>query len=167
VSHPPIWKNLGLDAHETPFRFDPQDLANVVKAFHHTALATDGNVFDSATDFQYVDKKRKNKLNKLSKEYFEYIQQDSLPLFGRIRAFLQEPRNQSLRSAYHEAADELKQKIITTRQSFDRFDAVLTFLADAVINGNPEVREHGRLVRAFLHYMYFDCDIGRRDVEAN
>jgi hypothetical protein len=166
-SQPNIWKNLGFDTIDTPFRFNPQDLADVVRSFHAAADPVAANAFSSASDFRYLDKKSKNKLNALSPAYFQYIQEDSLPLFASIKTFLEDPRNSEFRSMYHETADELKQKVITTRERFESFDEVLTFLAESVIAGNKDVVGRGRLVRAFLHYMYFNCDIGQRDAQAN
>jgi hypothetical protein len=65
-----------------------------------------------------------------------------------------------LKMVYHDAADELKAKIITFREQFSTFDEVLTFLHEEIVTDNPDVRGQKRLVRVFLHYMYFDCDIG-------
>ena len=55
---------------------------------------------------------------------------------------------------------ELKQKIITFRSDFESFDEVLTHVFDLIVSENQVLRGKKRLVRTFLHYMYFDCDIG-------
>jgi hypothetical protein len=79
----------------------------------------------------------------------------------RIKRFLEDPRNEDLRGMYYDAADELKGKIITSRHRFITFNEVLTYLYDEIIDGSTDVRTQRQLVRVFLHYMYFDCDIGR------
>ncbi len=154
-----IWRDLGFESSSTPFRFNPDDLVSVIAAFH-AAVTNSGGSMNGATNFTFVDKKQKNKLNKLTPAYYEYIQTDSLPYFDKIKVFLENPRNETLRSTYHEAADELKVKIITFRDRFKNFDEVLIYLYDEIVNnGNVKIRR--KLVRVFLDYMYFDCDIGK------
>jgi hypothetical protein len=162
--HPTIWTSMGFSQTLT-FRFKPQDLNEVVRAFH-TVVTTDPRKFSSAADFGFVNKDTKNTVNGLTKSYYEYLKRDSLPSFGRIREFLQDERNAELRSFYHDAADELKQKIITFRSEFQSFDGVLTHVFDLIVSDNEVLRGKKRLVRTFLHYMYFDCDIGDH-AEAN
>lgn len=157
--HPDLWKSMGfLEPHG--FRFEPDDISEVVRAFH-TVVGANPIPNGSASNFNFVEKELKNKVNGLSKAYYEYMKRDSLPSFGRIKEFLQDDRNEELRDFYHEAADELKQKIITFRAQFDSFDEVLTHVFDLIVSGNTMLRGKKRLVRAFLHYMYFDCDIGQ------
>ena len=64
---------------------------------------------------------------------------------------------------YHDAADDLKGKIITYREQFSSFDEVLTHLYDSIVGEGAVAPGQKRLVTVFLHYMYFDCDIGRHD----
>jgi hypothetical protein len=159
TSHPKIWTNLGFDRYDTPFRVNPTDLVDVIHGFH--GAITDGNNgFNSATNFTYVDKDTKNVVNGLTKGYYEYVQQDSLPHFAKIKLFLEDARNETLRALYHDTADDLKAKIIATRERFTTFDDILIHTCDIIVEGNPNLRGKKRLVRAFLHYMYFDCDIG-------
>jgi len=163
-SNPAVWKSMGFQQALT-FRFVPEDLNEVVRAFH--AAVTKGSAqFSSASNFDFVEKETKNAVNGLSKSYYEYMKRDSLPSFGRIKDFLQDERNAELRGFYHDAADELKQKIITFRAGFHNFDEVLTHVFDLIISDNEALRGKKRLVRTFLHYMYFDCDIGDH-AEAN
>jgi hypothetical protein len=154
-----IWTDLGFDRDEIPFRVNPQGLVSVIQSFHDV-MKENGSQFDSATNFAYVDKKKKNRINKLTNDYYCYIQKDSLPHFDNIKRFLEDSRNEALRATYHEAADDLKARIITFRNRFHTFDEVLTYLYDQIVNGSADLRGKKRLVRTFLHYMYFDCDIG-------
>ena len=157
--HPDVWTSMGFDRYESPFRIEPQDITEVVAAFH-SILADGGSPYDSATNFDYVEKERKNRVNRLTKEYFTYMQEESLRHFARIKIFLEDPRHAETRDLYHDAADELRAKIVTYRSLFDTFDEVLTAVHDRIVRENPGVRGRKRLVRTFLHYMYFDCDIG-------
>jgi hypothetical protein len=159
VRHPNIWSSLGFDRYEAPFRVNPNDLFDVIHAFH-TAVKDGNNTYHSATNFTYLDKDTKNTVNGLTKPYYEYLQQDSLPHFAKIKAFLEDPRNEELRALYHDTADDLKAKIVTARQRFVVFDDILIYACDMIVEGSPTLRGKKRLIRVFLHYMYFDCDIG-------
>jgi C-terminal domain 12 of the ABC-three component (ABC-3C) systems len=160
VGNRKIWRELGFDRDETPFRINPTDLVAVIQNFHSTVKASQG-IFKSATNFTHVKKQKKNTINKLSEEYYEYIQRESLPHFDRIKRFLEDSRNEPLRAMYHDAADDLKGKIITFRERFSSFDEILTYLYDEILAGGTVGAGQKRLVKIFLHYMYFDCDIGR------
>lgn len=160
TSKPMIWRKLDFDRGELPFRVRPSDLVAVIRAFRGV-LEVGSTVAVGSTNFTYVRKTKKNRINKLSEEYYDYIQDQSLPHFGRVKQFLEDPRNEALRNMYHDAADDLKSKIITFRGHFSTFDEILTYLYDQIVDAMPEDEGRKRLVKVFLHYMYFDCDIGR------
>jgi hypothetical protein len=157
--NPSIWKSMGFPRNEEVFRFQPGDLNEVIAAFY-AAVQNGPSPFHSAENFTFVDKKTKNAINKLTDEYYMYMQEKSLPHFARVKVFLEDPRNTVIKDLYHDAADELKQKIITYWKEFSTFDEVLTYVYDLIINNNPMLKGKKQLVRLFLHYMYFDCDIG-------
>jgi hypothetical protein len=157
--HPDVWSSMGLDRYEGPFRVSPDEMVEVVTEFHK-ALTDSGSSFNSALNFNFVRKDRKNKINRLSKPYYAYIQQDSLPHFRRIKTFLEDPRNVRLKALYHDSADELRQKIVTFRGEFGSFDEVLTRVRDLIATRESKLAGKKRLVNLFLHYMYCNCDIG-------
>lgn len=157
--HPDVWTSMRLDRHEVPFRISPVEMVEVVTAFHG-AVTDGGSSFNSALNFNFVGKDRKNRINRLSRPYYEYIQRDSLPHFRRIKTFLEDPRNDRLKALYHDTADELKQKIVTFRGDFSSFDEVLTHIRDLVVSHESKLLGKKRLVSLFLHYMYCNCDIG-------
>src|SRR5262249_48193395 len=138
TSHPTIWTHLGFDRYDTPFRINPTDLVEVIQGFH-TAIKDGNNSFHSATNFVYVDKDTKNTVNSLTKGYYEYLQQDSLPHFARIKTFLEDPRNEALRALYHDTADDLKAKIVTARERFTVFDDILIYACDMIVEGSPNL----------------------------
>ncbi len=89
-----IWTDLGFDRDVMPFRFNPEDLVSVIQSFHDV-MKENGSQFDSATNFTYVDKRKKNRINKLTKDYYSYILKDSLPHFDNIKRFLEDSRNET------------------------------------------------------------------------
>ena len=95
--NPDVWTSMGLDRDGGPFRVSPDEIVEVVTEFHK-AVTDGGSAFNSALNFNFVRKDRKNRINRLSKSYYSYIQQDSLPHFRRIKTFLEDPRNVRLKS---------------------------------------------------------------------
>jgi len=139
TDHPHIWSNLGFDRFEKKFDIQPNDLTEVVTAFHRAMKNGDAQ-FESAIDFTFIDKKQKNKINRLTKEYFQYMQDHSLQHFKAIESFLKNPRNEQLRDLYHDTADEIKRKIIVHRQLFDSVDEALNFVSEIIITANENLK---------------------------
>lgn len=159
-------ESLPNSADTLPFRFEEGDVAEVVMAFHEFVSGDAQSVFDSATDFAKIPVAQKNGLNGLSKAYYEdVIRADSMPHFQRLEEFLRNPRNRSYADRYYDAADELKQKIVVERHNFETFDHVLLFLIERVQNADPALRGRRRLASVLMHYMYMNCDIGKKSKE--
>lgn len=156
-NHPNLVKILKLNLYNSPFDINQQDMIDIVNALH-------SSVKNSTTEnFDYIDKKKKNKINNLSEEYFEYIKENSLPLFGKIEKFFKNPRNEEYADYYLDITNELKAKIINHQEQFERFDDVFEFLYDSYINSDETLRRKKRYVSILLHYMYYTCDIGKHD----
>lgn len=162
TAHPAIWASLGFDRFDSKFAINAPDLGHVVRAFHSAIMART-DVGESALDFDYVTKSKKNKINRLSDAYDDLIRSDSLKFFKPIYDFLSNPRNEELRDLYHDTADEIRAKLTVGGHKFDRLDDALTFVYDHVIESDPALRGRKRYVRVFLHYMYWTCDIGQHD----
>lgn len=162
TSTPKIWSDLGFDRFEKKFEIEPNDLTELVTAFH-TAIKAKPDGEKSANDFRFVAKPKKNKINKLSNEYYEYIRDYSLIHFKAIENFLKNPRNEEYRNFYHDTADEIKKKIIANKSMFETFDEALTYISDLITSGNGTLKGKRRFVSIFLHYMYYTCDIGQHD----
>jgi hypothetical protein len=103
-----------------PFRFVPDEMVEVISALHGYTSADSSTAFNSARDFETVKiRDEKNKINGLSDDYYrEIIINDSMPQFAHIEEFLKNPRNKEFAELYHDAADELKQKILVHRSKF-------------------------------------------------
>ena len=148
-----------------PFRFEEGEMVAVVDAFHRYTSDEPQSAFDSATDFEKIPVGTKNKLNGLSVDYYEQaIRADSMPHFRKLEEFLRNPRNVAVADRYYDAADELKQKILVERTRFETFDHVLLFIIERVQQSDPALRGRRRLVSILTHYMYVNCDIGKKTV---
>jgi antirestriction protein ArdC len=109
----------------------------------------------------------KNVINGLSETYYrEIIVADSMPHFDKVESFLRNPRNGDLKALYHDAADELKQKILINRDQFETFDHVFAFLYDEIQKERAALKGKRRMISILLHYMYCDCDIGSKHAVA-
>lgn len=155
-----LLETLNIPTFDHPIRFDPSDLVDVVTAFHCAHAAIEHS-FDTQTVFDYVPKKTvKNVVNGLSLAYWDFVVSNSMPHFDTITVFLKNPRNAEYRDYYKDSVNSLKQWIILHRAEFPTFDAVLTDIYERVVQNTPALRRKKRFVLIFLHYMYFDCDIG-------
>jgi hypothetical protein len=72
------------------------------------------------------------------------------------------PRNANLKALYHDAADELKQKILVNRERFPAFDNVFAFLYEEIQKERSALKGKRRMISVLLHYMYCNCDIGSK-----
>ncbi len=72
-----------------------------------------------------------------------------MPHFSRIEDFLKNPRNGEYAALYHDAADELKQKILANRAKFGVFKKLLCVLFDLAL---LKVYENA----SFFHFVYHD-----------
>lgn len=148
-----------------PFRFNPDELVEVIHALHDYTSKAPQSDFNSAREFDAIKIQQKNKLNDLSETYFhQMIVNNSMPHFPSIEEFLKNRRNRELADLYHDAADELKQKILTNRGKFGSFDELFTFLSSGIQQPRSALRGKRRLVSILLHYMYCNCDIGSKEL---
>jgi hypothetical protein len=147
-----------------PFRFNPDDLKEVIGALHDYVENDATKEFDSATDFEKIKlRNEKNTINGLSDAYYrEIIVADSMPHFDNVGSFLKNPRNAELKALYHDAADDPKQKILVNRGQFETFDHVFEFLREEIQKERAALRGKRRMISVLLHYMYFNCDIGSK-----
>ena len=113
------------------------------------------------SNFKWVDKEKKNKINKLSEEYFDFIKRNSLVYFNQIEGFLEDPRNKQCRDLYDSTVEDLQETIIIERNEYAKFEKILYDLYQYVITVNKNLMHKRKLVHIFLHYMYCNCDIGK------
>lgn len=161
---PAVVKASGLHRFRSPITFAPDEMRDVVLAFHAHRSALK-SAFDSQHDFlDYPGLGEKNRINGLTPDYNEYVLESSGPHFSEVRRFLENARNESLAQQYHAVADDLKGQLITHRDRFETFDEVLEHVYQLVYERSPEVQPTGRrrLAKVLVHYMYVNCDIGKK-----
>ena len=111
----------------------------------------------------YTDKEHKNEMNNVSDYYFSEVKSHSLKYFGMIECFLKDPRNQEYLVKYENTTSEIRgfiQKNIGNHSFMD----LLETISDRIAGADPlsDVHRVRKLVRVFVHFMYWNCDIGKK-----
>lgn len=153
--YPSIAKALNLNKLLLPLSFDENDLKEIINSF--------SKIDNKKGDLPKIPKRdieKKNKLNNLSNEYFSNVIKKNLIYLDQIREFLMDPINDEFLNKYENTIDDINEEIIVHRDEFDKFDMIFNYLYKFIIENNPELKNNRSLVRLFLHYMYYNCDIG-------
>lgn len=155
-----------LDPVDSPLIVSPDELAVVVEAIasHEVDLSAILDVPPSGR----ISYEEKNALNNMTPEYATALRRRYLKDTAQIRTFLAAPENLEILKSYEAATEEFQMKIISKRKDFQNFDSVMEYLLDLLFQRDPILRQkqHKRLTRAVLFYMYWNCDIGEvADVE--
>jgi hypothetical protein len=167
-SYPDIAEKMGIKDIDTPkIQFYEKDIRDVILMFNeekdpiNQILKEEKQEDDSLV---YIDKSKKNTLNNLSEEYFERsIVEDSLQYFNKIDDFLKDLKNKKYLNSYNNTIKDLKNEIILKRSKFEKFEEILEYLYKKIQSKHSEdLNQHRNLIRVFLHYMYWNCDIGKK-----
>lgn len=157
-------ENANLHAFDEPLKITPDDLAEVVEAFANNDKVYEDvdKSLDKIKEIKRIKFQDKNDRNQLSEEYAKLIKTHMFKdgHFDEITNFLNHPDNARLKSLYEDSAEEFRTKLITYKRDFDKFDLILDYMRDKLVERDPDLSKNKRLTRVFLHYMYFYCDIG-------
>lgn len=153
--YPQIAKKLNLNKLLLPLSFDENDLKEMVNSFSKI-----GKKKGNLPKIPKRDIDKKNELNDLSKKYFNHVIKRNLLYLEQIREFLTDPINAEYLAKYENTIDDINEEIIIHRDEFDKFDLIFNYLYKFIVENSPELTSNRSLVRLFLHYMYYNCDIG-------
>lgn len=162
--YPDIGKTLNLNKLFLPLEFYEKDLKEIILKFSEMREEIGETAKRKLEQLKYTDKTRKNELNNLGKEYFEFIIKNSLADFHKIETFLMDPVNKQYKTYYENTVSDLQAIVIIKRDEFHMFEEILHELYSFIMAHNSrELKDNRKLVRVFLHYMYWHCDIGVGD----
>ncbi|WP_298265644.1 ABC-three component system protein [uncultured Lutibacter sp.] len=153
--YPNIARTLNLNKLLLPLSFNENDLKEIINSF--------SRVDKKKGDLPKIPKRdieKKNELNNLSKDYFYNVIKRNLLYLEQIREFLTNPINAEYLSKYENTIDDINEEIVVHRDEFEKFDLIFNYLYKFIVENNPELKSNRSLVRLFLHYMYYNCDIG-------
>jgi hypothetical protein len=167
-SNKDIVKQFKLDINHIKFDFSDEEIKEIILAFKSQLPEIKTEIKEQVDklkqDFTLIDKKQKNKKNRLSEEYFnEFIVGESLMDFDKIEKFLCNPLNEALKDCYFDTAYELNLLISLKRDDFDLFEEIFVFIYKLICDGSIPLKGSKRHVMTFLHYMYYECLIGKKD----
>lgn len=163
--HKEIVRQYRLDLHHIPFDFSDEEIKDIILIFNQQLKSIENDIKDEVDrikhDFSFIDKKDKNKKNRLGEEYFQNeIAAKSLMDFEKIERFLALPQNEELKEYYFDVVSELSNLITIKRDNFDAFEEIFLFIYKMVCDGSNELKGTKRHFWTFLHYMYYNCEIG-------
>lgn len=166
--HKEIVRQYRLDLHHIPFDFSDEEIKEIILAFKLQLPSIENDIKAEVErikhDFVFIDKKEKNKINRLSEEYFQNeIAAKSLMNFEKIERFLALPQNEDIKDYYFDVVSELSNQITIKRDNFDAFEEIFSFIYNMVCIGNQELKGTKRHFWTFLHYMYYNCEIGLKE----
>ncbi len=153
--YPIIARTLNLNKLLLPLSFNENDLKEIINSF--------SKVDKKKGDLPKIPKRdieKKNVLNNLSKDYFNNVIKRNLLYLEQIREFLTNPINAEYLGKYENTIDDINEEIVVHRDEFDKFDLIFNYLYKFIVENSPELKSNRSLVRLFLHYMYYNCDIG-------
>ncbi len=140
-------------------QFFERDIKNVIVYFSDNLESIDG-ILD---DLDKIPLEEKNELNSLSDDYFEIIKEDYMEYFGKIDSFLKDPKNSEYLQMYQNTVVELRRKITIKRKDYEYFEEIFEDLYDHILDKNvDELHTNKEIIWVFLHYMYCNCDIGKK-----
>lgn len=161
--YPQVAKLAGIDPIDSPLIVSPDELAEIVQALASQKERISAVIDNPPTPRTPYEKK--NELNNMTEEYAKYLRKRYLKDTVEISTFFATPENAHILRMYELAIDEFQHKIIAKRKNYQTFDEVMEHITDLLFNRDAVLRqrEHKRLTRTLLFYMYWNCDIGVTD----
>lgn len=159
---PKIVKTLGLNSLLLPLQFYEKDLQEIVIAFSETDIPKE-ELRIRQIDLAKIPIEEENRLNDLSEIYFDNVLKQSFSDFEEIGSFLEDTKNEEYKSKYDNTISDLQEEIMINWDDYASFEDILNHLYKLALDStNNQLLVNRRLLRTFLHYMYFNCDIGKK-----
>lgn len=146
-----------------PDRFYEKDIRDIIILFDKQTTWVDDAERELDNTFKYVDKEEKNRLNGVDDDYFSEIKHHSLMHFKEIESFLKNPVNFEYKRKYINTTADLRSYIRRNQQVHPFVDLLECIIEEIVSTESNEVLRNRALARVFVHYMYWNCDIGRKE----
>jgi hypothetical protein len=152
-----------LKENAEPIRFDMEDLKILILKLNEL-IKKQEITQNKKNDFSYVNPENgKNEINKMGQPYFEFMKEQHEPYFHLIDKFLKNPINSKLSELYYNVIEDIGSKIAFKQGSaISHFEEILLYISDGLVKDYDSLKNKKRIINAFLSYMYFNCDIGRK-----
>lgn len=154
-----IVKILNLNRLLLPLDFNEKDLKKIILSFSKISLKKSN--LSEIPQSRNIEKK--NDINKLSKDYFNNVIKKNLTYFRQVKEFLENPINENYLNKYQNTIGDINEEIIIYRDDYDKFEELINYLYKRILSNAPDLDNKRSLIRLFLHYMYYNCDIGKNE----
>lgn len=156
-------KKYKLTRFQMPDVFYEKDIRDVIVMFKKKTNWISTPPIPSDDSFDYTDKEKKNVLNSVDETYFSEIKEHSLKYFAGIEKFLHDPINSDCLANYLNTVADLRSYVVAHRGSYSFVDMLETIIHNITGDEGTEIFRVRALVRVFVHYMYWNCDLGRKE----
>lgn len=73
-------------------------------------------------------------------------------------------KNAELSEKYLESAEEIQSKIMTYKDDYESLEKIFDIVIEHIFSNLSEKNlKKKKIVRVFIYYMYFSCDIGQKE----
>lgn len=162
--HPYISELLALEQRGNTLVITSELLVEVIEALEGV-LSTSGEKAQRSPEPR-TSLDRKNELNGATSHIIERWRRKYLKDEARIRAFLENPINENLSATYDNIVDELDDNIEMLRNRGMSFECAYLNVKSVLLEKDPLLKRHAKLVNRLLFYMYWICDLGRNEDDA-
>ena len=163
--YPNLIQKYHLSRYEMPYQFYEKDIRDIILLFSKKSIWPKEESTSGTTEgYTYIDKLRKNELNGVDEDYFYDIKAHSLLYFDDINKFLKDPKNTQYLKLYLNTVAELR-LYLRAKKKDHTFVELLDKIIQEIIGTdyNSEIFKSKALVTIFVHYMYWNCDLGRTE----
>lgn len=161
--YPELIKRFGLMRNLLPNVFHETDIRNVIVLFGNNSNWMDIEPVKDVSCLDYTDKECKNALNGVDNEYFTDIKENSLKYFRDIEKFLKDPKNAKYKQMYINTGSDLRSYVLRNADKYTFVDLLESIIEQIVGNDTGlDIFKVRALVRVFVHFMYWECDLGKK-----
>lgn len=158
-----VYEKLAV-IHQGDIVFDPVLLRDIIVTIDSGIQEALDEQLDFVTS---IDMKKKNALNKHSKEYFEeFVEPDFYPLFHKLDKFLALKENQNTLQPKIDRIIKSLNRHIVAFQGDEPFESLLLKVSTKLIDSHHEqFQGKDSEILLVLYYFYCHCCIGRKTEE--
>lgn len=161
---PGLIRRFGLMRNVLPDVFYETDIREVIVLFGKNSNWMSAEPLADQSGFDYIDKERKNVLNRVDDTYFADIKDNSLKYFKDIETFIKDPKNAEYRQMYINTVSDLRGYILRNKDKYTFLELLESIIKHIVGNDSGrDIFKVRALVRVFVHFMYWECDLGLKE----
>ncbi|MDM5036144.1 hypothetical protein P4K71_09085 [Bacillus cereus] len=153
---------------EIPIIIDPNEMEKLINIFYGEIVELERIIEEYyESEVKRTAIRNKNKINGMSEKYYKSAIKKQTVYFNQIDKFINNPSNKKIKGRYDYIAADLDEQLIAFKHRFDSFDETFKYLMNKFVQTvedkySIEIEEK-MLVKIFIAYMYYYCDVGEND----